>query len=309
MEQKNQSFVTEFVFIGLSSEPTVQTSLFVVFLVFYLLTIVGNIIIITVIRADPQLHTPMYFFLSNLSFLDICYISTNVPQLLVNLSTRHHYSFDFYIMLCYIMFYGMLVKKKCFDLTETKYTKAECRNLHKDSGMSRGLCLRLVISSYVAGTVNAVIHTTATFRLDFCGPNTVNHFFCDVPPLLALSSSDTRLNEILLFTFAGFVEMSSLAIILVSYAFILSAILRIRSTEGRHKAFSTCSSHFTGVTLFYGTIIFMYLRPMSVYALDQDKWASVFYTVVIPMLNPLIYSLRNKDAKTSLRKLISRELS
>nr|XP_006117010.1 olfactory receptor 1019-like [Pelodiscus sinensis] len=310
MAHGNCTTVTEFTVTGITDDPQMQIVFFMVFLAIYLVNLVGNLGMVVLITHDPQLHTPMYFFLWHLAFCDLCYSSAIAPRMLADFFSQKG-TISFSSCTAQLYFFAAFVTTDCYILAVMAYDRyvAICNPLLYSATMSRGLCLRLVISSYVAGTVNAVIHTTATFRLDFCGPNTVNHFFCDVPPLLALSSSDTRLNEILLFTFAGFVEMSSLAIILVSYAFILSAILRIRSTEGRHKAFSTCSSHFTGVTLFYGTIIFMYLRPMSVYALDQDKWASVFYTVVIPMLNPLIYSLRNKDAKTSLRKLISRELS
>uniref|UniRef100_A0A8D0HMP8 Olfactory receptor n=1 Tax=Sphenodon punctatus TaxID=8508 RepID=A0A8D0HMP8_SPHPU len=287
-----------------------QIVLFMIFLMIYMVNVVGNVGMIILISLDSQLHTPMYFFLWHLSFCDLCYSSAIAPRMLVDfLSQTRTISFA----ACTVQFYSFVafVAAECYILAVMAYDRyvAICNPLLYSSAMCRSLCIWLLVGSYVAGIMTAVIQTTATFSLHFCGSNLINHFFCDVPPLLALSCSDTHINEILLFIFAGFVEMSSLSIILVSYIFILSAILRMQSAAGRLKAFSTCGSHFTGVTLFYGTVIFMYLRPTSVYALDQDKWASVFYTVVIPMLNPLIYSLRNKDVKESFRKFIKRKLN
>ncbi|XP_067406827.1 olfactory receptor 5AR1-like [Emydura macquarii macquarii] len=309
MAEGNGTTVTEFILSGITDDQQIQVALFVVFLAIYLVNIMGNLGMVILISSDSQLHSPMYFFLWHLSFCDLCYSSAIAPRMLTDLFSQRR-TISFAGCTAQLYFFAAFVSAECYVLAVMAYDRyvAICNPLRYSSTMCTGLCIRLVISSYIAGTVNAVIHTTATFSLRFCDSSPINHFFCDVPPLLALSCSDTRINEILLFAFAGFVEMSSLSIILISYIFILSAILRIRSAEGRHKAFATCGSHFTGVTLFYGTVIFMYLRPTSVYSLDQDKWASVFYTVVIPMLNPLIYSLRNKDVKTSLRNLISRKL-
>lgn len=308
MAETNSTDVTEFILLGISNDPQMQIIFFVVFLVIFLVNIVGNLGMIILISFDSHLHNPMYFFLWHLSFCDVCYSSAIAPRMLSDLlSERRIISFSGCTTQFY--FFAAFVDAECYILAVMAYDRyvAICKPLLYSSLMTSGLCTRLLVGSYIAGTTNAIIHTTATFSLHFCGSNLINHFFCDVPPLLALSCSDTHINEILLFVFAGFVEMSSLSIILISYISILMAILRMQTAEGRLKAFSTCGSHFTGVTLFYGTVIFMYLRPTSVYALDQDKWASVFYTVVIPMLNPLIYSLRNKDVKEAFRKLINKK--
>ncbi|XP_062973009.1 olfactory receptor 5AR1-like [Elgaria multicarinata webbii] len=310
MVEGNSTTVTEFVLLGISDNPRMQIIFFVVFLMVYLVNVVGNLGMIILISLDAQLHTPMYFFLWHLSFCDICYSSAIAPRMLSDLLSKsrtislHGCTAQFY-------FFAAFVDAECYILAVMAYDRyvAICNPLHYASAISKPVCFRLLFGSYIAGTTNAIIHTAATFSLRFCRSNLINHFFCDVPPLLAISCSDTHVNEILLFAFAGFVEMSSLSVILLSYIFILASVLRIHSSSGRLKAFSTCGSHFTGVTLFYGTVIFMYLRPTSVYALDQDKWASVFYTVIIPMLNPLIYSLRNKDVKAAFRKLIIKKLT
>ncbi|XP_066467525.1 olfactory receptor 5AR1-like [Tiliqua scincoides] len=310
MVEGNSSTVNEFILLGISDDPQMQIVFFVVFLLIYLVNMVGNLGMITLISFDPQLHNPMYFFLWHLSFCDLCYSSAIAPRMLSDLvSDSRIISFSGCTAQFY--FFAAFVDAECYILAVMAYDRyvAICNPLLYSSAMSKPLCMWLSFGSYIAGTTNAIIHTTATFSLRFCSSNLINHFFCDVPPLLAISCSDTHINEILLFAFAGFVEMSSLSVILVSYAFILVAILRMPSASGKLKAFSTCGSHFTGVTLFYGTVIFMYLRPTSVYSLDQDKWASVFYTVVIPMLNPLIYSLRNKDVKEAFRKLIKKKLN
>ncbi|XP_014425879.3 olfactory receptor 2G3-like [Pelodiscus sinensis] len=307
MEQKNQSFVTEFVFIGLSSEPTVQTSLFVVFLVFYLLTIVGNIIIITVIRADPQLHTPMYFFLSNLSFLDICYISTNVPQLLVNLSTRSRtISFpgcaaQMYFSLAFGMTECVLLCVMAYD----RYV-AICHPLHYAVIMNRKLCAQMAAASWICSLLSSMAINILTLRLPFCGPNTLNHYFCEVPAVLTLACTDTSLTEMVVFIFSILIVFLPFLLIVISYGHILSAIVRIQYARGRAKAFSTCGSHLTVVAIFYGTAIFMYMRPESKSSRGMDKIIAVFYTIITPMLNPLIYSLRNKEMKGALKIAVGR---
>uniref|UniRef100_A0A8D0DNN8 Olfactory receptor n=1 Tax=Salvator merianae TaxID=96440 RepID=A0A8D0DNN8_SALMN len=305
----NYTTVTEFILLGFTKNPILQLILFGLFLIIYIASLAGNITLIALICASSHLDTPMYFFIGNLSFLDLWYSSVYTPKILVNcISEDQSISFGG----CASQFFfsaGLAYNAECYILAVMAYDRyvAICNPLLYSSIMSKSLCIRLLLASYIAGTTNAIIHTTATFSLYYCNSNLINHFFCDVPPLLEISCSDTYINEILLFAFAGFVEMSSLWIILVSYIFILATVLRMES--GRLKAFSTCGSHFTGVTVFYGTVIFMYLRPTSAYALDQDKWASVFYTVVIPMLNPLIYSLRNKNVKEAVKKLINKKLN
>ncbi|XP_063145139.1 olfactory receptor 5AR1 isoform X2 [Candoia aspera] len=264
---------------------------------------------ILLILLDEQLHSPMYFFLCHLSFVDLGYSTAIAPRMLADFLQRRKV-ISFSSCATQFAFFVGFVDAECYVLAAMAYDRyvAICRPLHYGTIMSKQVCLVLVVGSYVAGLISLVSHTSLTFSLDFCGSNIINHFFCEIPPLLALSCSDTYVSEILLFSLCGFIEFSTILIILISYCFIFAAILRIRSAEGRLKAFSTCASHLTGVTLFYGTVMFMYLRPPSSYSLDQDKWASVFYTVVIPMLNPLIYSLRNKDVKEAFRRVISKKV-
>ncbi|KFP86287.1 Olfactory receptor 1052, partial [Apaloderma vittatum] len=299
----NRTSVAEFVLEGLSDQAEVKVVLFALLLLAYAVTLLGNAGIIAVIRGDPRLHTSMYFFLGSLSVVDICFSSVIAPRTLVNfLSERRTVSFVGCMGQAF--FYIVFVTTECFLLAVMAYDRyvAICNPLLYSSVMTRRLCLWLVAASYIGGVLNAIIQMTFIIRLPFCSSNVINHFFCDVPPLLALSCASTYLNEMILFSLAGVIELSTISTILVSYIFISLAILRIRSAEGQRKAFSTCVSHLTAVTLLYGTTIFMYLRPSSSYSLSTDKVVSVFYTVVIPMLNPLIYSLRNQEVKDSLRR-------
>ncbi|XP_053254786.1 olfactory receptor 1019 isoform X2 [Podarcis raffonei] len=284
-------------------------ALFVVFLFIYLADVVGNVGMILLITVDEQLHTPMYFFLCHLSLVDLGYSTAIAPRMLADF-LRQRKIISFSSCATQFAFFVGFVDAECYVLAAMAYDRyvAICRPLHYTTVMSKQVCLVLAIGSYIAGLISLVSHTSLTFSLDYCGSNIINHFFCEIPPLLALSCSDTYMSEILLFSLCGFIEFSTILIILISYLFIFAAIMRIRSAEGRRKAFSTCASHLIGVTLFYGTVMFMYLRPTSSYSLDQDKWASVFYTVVIPMLNPLIYSLRNKDVKEAFRRVVSKKV-
>ncbi|KAM9147515.1 olfactory receptor 8U3-like [Pangshura tecta] len=310
MEKGNHSEVTEFILSGLTDRPDLQVPLFGVFLLIYGITLVGNGGMILLIRIDPRLHTPMYFFLSSLSFCDLCLSSIISPKMLLNfLAERKSISYTacaVQMNLC-IIFADVV----CLLLAVMAYDRyvAICNPLLYTVTMSRQLCKQLVVGAYAVGVVDSVIHTCFTFRLSFCSSNIINHFFCDIPPLLALSCSDTRINEIVLFAFTCCITVISFVPVLLSYVYIISTILQIRSAEGRHKAFSTCSFHLTAVVLFYGIQLFMYLRPPSSYSMDTDKVASVFYTVVIPMLNPLIYSLRNKEVKDALRRAMNKLLT
>lgn len=307
MYKDNHTTVTEFIFLGFTNNPRLEMTLFVVFFFIYLANVVGNVGMILLIITDEQLHTPMYFFLCHLSLVDLGYSTAIAPRMLADF-LRQHKVISFSSCATQFAFFVGFVDAECYVLAAMAYDRyvAICRPLHYTTVMSKQVCLALVIGSYVIGFISLVSHTSLTFSLDFCSSNIINHFFCEIPPLLALSCSDTYISEILLFSLCGFIEFSTILIILISYLFIFVAILRIRSAEGRSKAFSTCASHLTGVTLFYGTVMFMYLRPTSSYSLDQDKWASVFYTVVIPMLNPLIYSLRNKDVKEAFIRVIKK---
>uniref|UniRef100_A0A452GV82 Olfactory receptor n=1 Tax=Gopherus agassizii TaxID=38772 RepID=A0A452GV82_9SAUR len=300
--------VTEFILLGLTHCPEVEVVLFVLFLAIYVTTLVGNIGIIMLIHINSCLHTPMYFFLSNLAFLDLSYSSAIAPKMLVNfLAQSKTISFTCCAMQMYL--FAAFADAECLILAAMAYDRyvAVCNPLLYMPVMSRRVCVFLIAGAYISGSVSSLIHTSLTFSLSFCGSNVINHFFCDIPPLLALSCSDTHINELLLFALCGFIQTSTFLVILISYAYVLATILRIHSTEGRHKAFNTCTSHLIAVALFYGTLLFMYLRPSSSYSLDADKVVSVFYTVVFPMLNPLIYSLRNKEVKEALIRIVEKK--
>uniref|UniRef100_A0A8D1KW29 Olfactory receptor n=1 Tax=Sus scrofa TaxID=9823 RepID=A0A8D1KW29_PIG len=309
MEAENCTRFTEFTFLGLSSRQDVQQGLFVLFLLVYGITVVANLGMILLIQMDPRLHTPMYYFLSNLSFCDVCYSSSVSPKMLADfLSEQKRIPYN----LCAVQMYlfGTFADVECLMLAVMAYDRyvAICNPLLYTMAMSRRVCTQLVAIVYIEGLVDSAIHICCTFRLSFCNSNIIEHFFCEIPPLLALSSSDTTFNEIMLLISSCCVVGCSIITVLLSYSYILTTILRMNSAEGRRKAFSTCASHLTAVAVFHGTLLFMYFRPSSSYSMDTDKIASVFYTVVIPMLNPLIYSLRNKDVKDALKKTVSTKL-
>ncbi|XP_032702435.1 olfactory receptor 5AP2 [Lontra canadensis] len=302
---RNKTEVTEFILLGLSDNSDLQIVLFGLFLLIYMVTMVGNLGMIVLIKIDPCLHTPMYFFLSILSFVDASYSSSITPKMLVNLLAENK-TISFNGCAAQFYFFGSFLGTECFLLAMMAYDRyaAIWNPLLYSVLMSGKICLLLVVTSFLAGFGNAAIHTGMTFRSSFCGSNRINHFYCDTPPLLKLSCSDTRINGIVIMAFSSFNVISCVMIVLISYLCILIAILRMPSLEGRHKAFSTCASHLMAVTIFFGTILFMYLCPTSSYSMEQDKIVSVFYTVVIPMINPLIYSLKNKDVKGALKKIL-----
>ncbi|XP_012668623.1 olfactory receptor 1038-like [Otolemur garnettii] len=307
MAERNSTRVTEFILLGFSVQREIEIILFLLISGVYTLTLVGNVGMISLIRLDSRLHTPMYFFLSNLAFVDLCYSSSIAPKFLQTLLTGHR-SISFYACAAQLGFFLNFLISEMFLLAVMAYDRyvAICNPLLYMVVMSQKVCMRLVSGPYLYSFSVALLHTVVTFQLIYCGPNIINHFYCDDVPLMALACSDTSLKEILIFIFAGFNMISSLTTVLISYLYIVAAILRIRSAEGRCKAFSTCASHLTAVTIFYGTLIFMYLQPKSNHSLDTDKMASVFYTIIIPMLNPMIYSLRNQEVKNALRKAIER---
>ncbi|XP_074985071.1 olfactory receptor 5W2-like [Caretta caretta] len=310
MEKGNHSEVTEFILSGLTDRPELQVPLFGLFLLIYVITLVGNGGMILIITIDPQLHTPMYFFLRNLSFCDLCLSSTISPKMLLNLLAERK-SISFTTCAVQMSLSIAFADSEGFLLTVMAYDHyvAICNPLLYTVTMSRQLCKQLVAGVYSVGVVDSMIFTCFTFRLSFCSSNIINHFFCDTPPLLVLSCSDTRINEIMMFVFTLCITGSIFVTFLLSYVYITSTILQIRSAEGRRKAFSTCSFHLTSVVLFYGTQLFMYLRPSSSYSMDTDKIVSVFYSLVIPMLNPLIYSLRNTEVKDALRRAMNKLLT
>ncbi|XP_075404334.1 olfactory receptor 5W2-like [Tenrec ecaudatus] len=304
MDGENCSSLTEFQLLGITNNPKVKVVIFTVFLGVYLIIFVANLGMITLIRMDAQLQTPMYFFLSHLSFCDICYSSAIGPKMLVDLFAKNQ---TIPFMGCALQFYTfcMFADSECLLLAVMAFDryKAISDPLLYTVNMSNTVCSMLIAGVYLVGIVDALIHTSLAFRLCYCGSNEINHFFCDLPPLYLLSCSDIQVNELALFTVFGFIELSTISGVLVSYCYIILSVLKIRSTEGRFKAFSTCTSHLTVIAIFQGTGLFMYFRPSSSYSLDQDKVNSLFYTLVIPMLNPLIYSLRNQDVKAALEKL------
>ena len=304
MERENCSSVTEFTFLGITDNAENKVILFTMFLLVYLINLLANLGMITLIRMDPQLHTPMYFFLSHLSFCDLCYSTAIGPKMLVDLFAKNK-SISFCGCALQFLVFCIFADSECLLLAVMAYDRyrAISSPLLYAVSMSSRVCSLLVAGVYLVATADALIHTTLAFRLCFCESNVINHFFCDLPPLFLLSCSDIQVNELVLFIVFGFIELSTISGVLVSYCYIILSVLKIHSAEGRFKAFSTCTFHLTAVAIFQGTLLFMNFRPSSSYSLDQDKMTSLFYTLVIPMLNPLIYSLRNNDVKEALEKL------
>ncbi|XP_062954993.1 olfactory receptor 1F1-like [Cynocephalus volans] len=305
MRGTNQSSIYEFLLLGLSRQPQQQQQLlFVLFLNMYLVTVLGNLLIILAISTDSRLHTPMYFFLSNLSFVDICFSSTTIPKMLANYILGSH-SISISGCLTQMYFVFMFTDMDNFLLAVMAYDRfiAICHPLHYRAKMTCQLCVLLVIGSSAIAHLNSLLHTLLMARLSFCADNVIPHFFCDVNALLKLSFSDTQLNELMILTESALITVTPFVCILASYVHITCAVLRVPSTRGRWKAFSTCGSHLAVVSLFYGTIIAVYFNPSSSHSIEEDITATVMYTVVTPMLNPFIYSLMNRDLKGALGKV------
>ncbi|XP_039716257.1 olfactory receptor 5B2 [Pteropus medius] len=300
---ENSTEVKEFRLLGLSDTPELQVPLFITFTLIYLITLVGNLGMITLILLDARLHTPMYFFLSNLSLVDCVYSSSVTPKVMAGFLTGDKV-ISYGGCVAQMFFFVAFASTECFLLAVMAYDRhaAVCKPLHYTTTVTASVCARMAIGCYIWGFVVSAIHTGFTFCLSFCHSNVVHHFFCDIPPILALSCSDIYINEIVLFALGTFNVLFALTVILTSYLFIFIAILRMRSAEGRKKAFSTCASHLTAITMFYGTVIFMYLQPSSSHSMDNDQMASVFYTIIVPMLNPIVYSLRNREVNNAFRK-------
>uniref|UniRef100_A0A8C4KJB3 Olfactory receptor n=2 Tax=Dromaius novaehollandiae TaxID=8790 RepID=A0A8C4KJB3_DRONO len=297
MAEENHMVLTRFVLVGLSDLPEMQLPLFIIFLMIYLITLIGNLGMVTLIRITPQLHTPMYFFLCNLSIIDLCYSSVISPRMLIGFLVENK---DIPYSACFAQHFSFLVfvTTEVFLLAVMAYDRymAICVPLLYTMSMPKRVCIWLVAGSYLGGILNSLTQTCCLLRLPFCGPNVINHYFCDTNPLLKLTCSDGHINEVLLVTFNGAISMSVLLIIILSYACILFCILRSRPAEGRrHKAFSTCASHLLTVTLFYVPAGLSHMQPGSKYSPEMEKVTAVFYTTIVPMLNPLIYSMRNKE--------------
>uniref|UniRef100_G1PSN0 Olfactory receptor n=2 Tax=Myotis lucifugus TaxID=59463 RepID=G1PSN0_MYOLU len=309
MDGRNNTNVSHFILLGLTDSEEIQLVLFILFLLIYLTSVLGNAGMILIIRLDLQLHTPMYFFLSHLSFLDLIYSNVITPKTLENLLTSTKY-ISYISCFTQMFFFVFLGTSECLLLSSMAYDRyvAICNPLLYPVLMSKRLCCCLIFGSYLKGFLDSIINVLCMSRLRFCDSNVIHHFFCDTTPILALSCTDTQDIEIMIFIFAGSTLMVSVITICVSYLSILSTVLKITSTSGKQKAFSTCASHLLGVTIFYGTTIFTYLKPHTSYSLGKDQVASVFYTIVIPMLNPLIYSLRNKEVKNALIRVLQKTI-
>ncbi|XP_053417970.1 olfactory receptor 502-like [Nycticebus coucang] len=305
----NHTAVTGFILLGLTDDPILRVIFFVIILCIYLVTISGNLSTIILIRISSQLHHPMYFFLSHLAFTDMGYSSSVTPNMLVNfLEERNTISYlGCAIQLDSGALFGTV---ECFLLAAMAYDRfvAICSPLLYSTKMSTRVCVQLLLVAHLAGILSAVSYTISFFSLFFCGPNRVNHFFCDFGPLVELSCSDASVPVAVSTLSVGSTVVVTVFVIAVSYIYILTTILKMHSREGRHKAFSTCTSHLTAVTLFYGTITFTYVMPKSSHSTDQNKVVSVFYMVVIPMLNPLIYTLRNKEIKRALMRQFGQKI-
>ncbi|KAM6472721.1 olfactory receptor 2G3-like isoform 1-T1 [Liasis olivaceus] len=303
-EEGYQSSQGEFILLGVADRPRLEMFLFVFVLTCYFMTLLGNTTIIVVSRLDPHLHTPMYFFLSNLSFLDLCFTTSLGPQMLVNFWRK---SKTITYGACVAEMYVSLAlgSTECILLAVMAYDRyaAICHPLRYTTIMSHSLCFTMVAASWVSGFSISLIQTVITLRLPLCGRNRVDHFFCEVPAFLKLACADTSLNEAVLFSEGVVFLLLPLGLIIISYGYIATAVLRIRSAEGRRKAFNTCASHLMVVSLFYGTASFSYLQSPSNYSRDRGKMISLFYTFVTTMFNPLIYTLRNKEVHQALRRV------
>nr|XP_034992387.1 olfactory receptor 5F1-like [Zootoca vivipara] len=308
MERKNQTTLKEFIFLGLSDDPKLQSLLFAIGLMIYVITLTGNVTIIILIQADQHLHTPMYFLLSNLSFTEICYITTTMPKMLWDLLSKDKtISFagcviQMYFFLTTAATEGALLSVMAYD----RYA-AICHPLRYTLLMSQPILRWLLAASWTVGNINAIVNTSFIFSLNFCGSNKIVHFFCDIPPVLHLSCSDTSLAELVTFIISGSIMITTVSLIVLSYILIVSAVLKIRSAQGRIKTFSTCASHLTVVSIFYSTAIFTYMSPSSSRSMEQERLISVLYTIITPFLNPLIYSFKNREMQVAFLNVLGKK--
>ncbi|KAG8455571.1 hypothetical protein GDO86_001677 [Hymenochirus boettgeri] len=307
MADINTTFVNEFVILGFPSLQKVYPVLFLVFLFVYLFTITGNILIIVTVSRNDNLQIPMFFFINHLSVMEIWYTSVIVPKMLATFVSSNKL-IDFNGCMIQLYLFSSLGASECYLLTVMAYDRflAICKPLHYSALMTNGKSFQLAAGSWMGGFLSPVLPVTLISKLVFCGPNKINYFYCDAQPLLSLSCSNTHFTEVIITVLASGLIFSSFLLTLLSYIFIIYTILKIPSTSGRKKAFSTCASHLIVVSIYYGTITCMYIQPMSRFSLDINKVLSLLYTVVTPMLNPIIYSLRNKELKETLCKNIKR---
>uniref|UniRef100_A0A8C6MY82 Olfactory receptor n=1 Tax=Mus spicilegus TaxID=10103 RepID=A0A8C6MY82_MUSSI len=303
MTVENQTVVAVFVLTGLTERPELQVPLFLVFFTIYLITMVGNLGLIVLIWKDPHLHTPMYLFLGSLAFADACASSSVTPKMLVNYLSKDHRTF---LVECFTQFYffGSSATTECFLLSVMAYDRyvAICNPLLYPVMMSNSLCMKFIHVSYIVGFLHSAIHVGLLVRLNFCKSNIIHYFYCEILQLFKISCTDPTMNILLVLIFSALIQGLTFMTIIVSYFSVLLAILKTKSERGRRKAFSTCSAHLLSVSLFYGTLFLMYVRPGSGSGEDKDRMYSLFYTIIIPFLNPFIYSLRNKEVTAALRR-------
>ncbi|KAM4846936.1 olfactory receptor 5B2-like [Thomomys bottae] len=301
----NRTEVIQFILLGLTDDPALQVPLFVTFLIIYMVTLAGNLGMVLLILLDSRLHTPMYFFLGNLSLVDFCYSSAVTPKVMAGLLMGDKV-ISYHACAAQMFFFAGFITVENYLLASMAYDRyaAVCKPLHYTTTMTASVCACLIAGSYTIGFLNASIHIGDTFSLSFCASNIVHHFFCDIPAVMVLSCSDRLVSELVLVYIVSLHIFFALVVIWISYIFIFVTILRMHSTTGHQKALSTCASHFTAVSIFYGTSIFMYVQPSSTHSMDTAKISSVFYTMIIPMLNPVVYSLRNKEVKNAFTKIL-----
>ncbi|XP_056401041.1 olfactory receptor 12D1-like [Hyla sarda] len=303
----NGTSINMFILIGITDLPWLQKVLFVLVFFFYILDVLGNLIIVCIVIRDPSLHYPMYFLLANLSFVDICFSSITVPKMMVGFFMENTISLQGCVAQMY--FFHFLGCTEGFLLASMGYDRyvAICNPLRYKTLMRKTVCIQLVFTSWVIGLTTSLVHAIMTSELPFCNSNKIKHFFCDVKPVIKLACVDTRLNEAVLTNVLGFLSTSTFSLTIISYVYIILKLTKIRSSQGRSKAFSTCSSHLTVVILFYGTAMCTYLGPSSEESIEKDRIAAVLFTVITPAMNPVIYTLRNQEVRKSMKKLIKHE--
>ena len=307
MAKENHTIKNEFIVTGFTDHPELKTLLFVVFLTVFLITMVGNLGLVILISKEHHLHTPMYIFLGNLALVDSCCACAVTPKMLRNFFSKNR-MISFYACMAQFYFLCTVETADCFLLAAMAYDRyvAICKPLQYHTMMSKKLCIQMTTGAYIAGNLHSMIHIGFLFRLTFCRSHQINHFFCDVLPLYRLSCADPYINELMIFIFSGSVQVFSIIIVIISYLFILFTIFKMKSKKGKGKALSTCASHFVSVSIFYGSLLFMYIRPNSVNDKDKDIPLAIFYTLVIPLLNPFIYSLRNKEVINVMKKIMKK---
>ncbi|KAM3919043.1 olfactory receptor 5V1-like [Leptodactylus fuscus] len=312
MEKLNKTTSQRFILLGLSKVLHLQVVFFLIFLIMYIMTISGNLLLIIAVRINPRLHTPMYFFLTNLSIIDIFFSSSIVPVLLMNTLAKDR-SISLWGCATQMFFSLALGATECMILAVMAYDRfaAICRPLHYNTIMSKKFCYNLTVGPWSVGFINSFVQVILTFQLPFCNCHDINHYFCETPALIRMSCGDTFLNELYTYITGAIIGIISFLLTLISYVHIISNILKIISSEGRQKTFSTCASHLTVVTLYYGTVMFMYLQPHSkkytYFSNKTDKVVPILYTTVTPMLNPFIYSMRNKDVKNTIKNQLKKK--